>query len=137
MADTTPEGEVTTLSSPALGTNKASETIYQSLLYSQTSLKADTPHKLTLSNTGAGEFDFDYIIVETEVGSSDSTVHSFTIDDTNPAFTFSGGSWNQSVADPNASSALVTKYWNNGTQHTTSDIGAKVALNFSGTGVAS
>ena len=135
LSDITPEGNVTLLLSPALGTNQASTTLYQSLLYSQTGLKVDTPHNIHVANTGQGEFDFDFILVETEVGSPDSTVHSIVIDDTNPAFTYSGGSWNQSVADPNSPSTMVTKYWNNGTEHRCSDIGAKAVLDFSGTGV--
>lgn len=134
ISDTDPEGKVTNVVDSPSGTNQASGTFYQSLLFSQTDLKADTQHNIHLANGGQGEFDFDFIIVQTEVGSSGSSVSNFTIDDANPAFTFSVGSWNESTADPNAPN-IVNKYWNNGTEHVADGVGAKVTLDFAGTGV--
>ena len=138
LTDTNVDGSTKNTVDSSSGTTQGSATVYQSLLNSHTGLSADTPHNLHLANGGQGEFDLDFVVVQSIVSTDASTtVTNTTVDDADPAFTFTGSGWNVVKDSDVPAAAGFNPNYNNGSQQVTMSIGDKVQLEFSGTGVVS
>ncbi|KAJ6587195.1 hypothetical protein DFH09DRAFT_1359620 [Mycena vulgaris] len=96
----------------------------QQLLGSASGL-ANGPHTAVLTSTGVG-MDIDWVNLETQIGTAESTTTSVLYDDTHPALTYAG-SWNTVNNNPS---------YSNSTLHYTGAAGAAVSLAFSGNAVA-
>ncbi|KIP09458.1 hypothetical protein PHLGIDRAFT_126330 [Phlebiopsis gigantea 11061_1 CR5-6] len=131
LTDTDISGASTNTIDSSSGTSEGAATTYQSLLYSHTGLTAGTPHNLHLTNGGKGQFDLDFLVVQSDVAAASGSILNGTIDDADPAFTFGGGAWKELKSDGN----IVTKYWNNGTERVSPEIGTTAKLDFTGNGV--
>ena len=129
LSSTNSPGNTTT------GNSQASATAHQALLYSGAQLDNSVNHVLTV-NVGSGEFILDYVVVESPVpGSFKGPMTNWTLDDTSPAFSYSGGTWQSEL--PQSTNNTLYPHILNGTSQSSDDVGAQARIDFNGTGVVS
>ncbi|KAI0062729.1 hypothetical protein BV25DRAFT_1915861 [Artomyces pyxidatus] len=109
-------------------------TLYQQLLYSRTNLDTSVPHHLSLRNLGPGQFILDFLVVESDDGST-SQARDFTIDDTSVAFSYSGDWTTETAQHPGLATPVLDLLYKETSHHTTQS-NASARLLFRGSGVA-